>query len=375
MIPYMIWGDGGRFTNKNENSMNAIAFKSLLAEKGFDTAIIPLWGLPKSAAVKTQPEEESTYWILWEHTVHSLNELFEGVCSDRDSCGNKWAHGSPEAQVAGRRVCGGYRFVCWNLGADLDYMGNDLGFPHHAHLNPCVFCSASREKGTEYPITDLSRNARWKTTLIEPAEGIFVPPTRRPISQLRGFTRYHRPGDLMHTGDLGVLQYVIGGVLCELLESGLFAGTERSRVEQLWGLVSEGYKRLDSSTRLSTLNETMFKPQGTQNATLKAKAAETRSLLYVMIEVCKEADDSSDHHQHRLRMLEHIGAIYDIFKASGNFLPRAKADEALEHLHDFYEHYAWMAHAAIREGKFRYPITTKMHELYHIVDLARWFNP
>ena len=141
------------------------------------------------------------------------------------------------------------------------------------------------------------------------------------------------------------------------------------------GLVNEGYKRLDSSTRLSTLNETMFKPQGTQNATLKAKAAETRSLLYVMIEVCKEADDSSDHHQHRLRMLEHIGAIYDIFKASGNFLPRAKADEALEHLHDFYEHYAWMAHAAIREGKFRYPITTKMHELYHIVDLARWFNP
>ena len=180
-IPYIIWGDGGRFTHKNENSMNVITMKSLLADANFESAIVPLWGLPKSAAVKSRVKEEDTFWILWEQTVHSLNQLFEGVGAERDSSMNRWRLDSRESTLAGQQLCGGYRFVCWCLAADLDYMGNDLGFPHHGSLYPCVFDSASREQGTDYPITDLSRNAGWKSTLIEPEEGICVP--HRPPSQ------------------------------------------------------------------------------------------------------------------------------------------------------------------------------------------------
>ena len=51
---------------------------------------MPRWALPKSASVKAAEKENSTYWMLWEHTVHALNDLCLGVGSEADVFGNDW---------------------------------------------------------------------------------------------------------------------------------------------------------------------------------------------------------------------------------------------------------------------------------------------
>ena len=70
----------------------------------------------------------------------------------------------------------------------------------------------------------------------------------------------------------------------------------------------------------------MFRPAGDDTACLKAKAAETRSLLNVVIELCNVVYDGSDHHEHRKRMLESLSHIYNIFLKSDMFLTESAAD-------------------------------------------------
>ena len=311
-IPYILWGDGGRFTTKNENSMICICIKSLLAEPGLQQAVMPLWALPKSASVKATAKENSTYWLLWEHTVHALNDLFRGVGSGADAFGNDWGD-SQEKALAGADICGGYRFVCWCLAADLEYLGNELHLPYHGSNHPCWMCSVARTESTAFSITDLSRQANWRKTILHPAEGIVVPLTIHPVAKLCAFTRYQCPGDLMHTGDLGVLQYVLAGVLCEVLESGRYSGVLKSRAQELWKDIVAIYEKFQTPNRLSLLTLSMFRPSGDDTACLKAKAAETRSLLSVVIELCSLVHDGSDHHEHRKRMLDSLAQIYNIF--------------------------------------------------------------
>ena len=95
--------------------------------------------------------------------------------------------------------------MCWAIVGDLVFFGNDLGYPHFGANHFCWFCSASREKGTEFPFTDLSLQARWRETLLSDDECISVPCTDNVIKDLKGVTRFHSPGDLMHTSDMGVV--------------------------------------------------------------------------------------------------------------------------------------------------------------------------
>ena len=107
-------------------------------------------------------------------------------------------------------------------------------------------CSVARTEGTVFPITDLSRKANWRKTVLHPCEGISAPLTSHPVARLRAFTRYQCPGDLMHTGDLGVLQYVLAGVLCELLDSERYSGALKARADELWKDIVAVYVKLQT---------------------------------------------------------------------------------------------------------------------------------
>ena len=101
-----------------------------------------------------------------------------------------------------------------------------------------------------------------------------------------GVNRYHASGDLMRSGHLGQDCLVVGGVLHELLFDGPFPGSKAQRLEQIWERIQCWYDRLASSTRLTTLKETMFVNEDDFSA-LSCKAAETGQLLIAMVELCK----------------------------------------------------------------------------------------
>ncbi|CAK0805059.1 unnamed protein product [Prorocentrum cordatum] len=70
--PLVLHSDGGRFTNKNSDSLLSVQFKSLLAE-GFGMSIFPIFCIAKSAC------DTHTNSMLWEAAAHYINSLACGL--------------------------------------------------------------------------------------------------------------------------------------------------------------------------------------------------------------------------------------------------------------------------------------------------------
>ena len=273
--------------------------------------------------------------------------------SAADPAAHAWPRGSYKVQRAGAAICGGmFRFVCWALPSDLEFLGNELQFPHFNGYVPCWNCSASRVPGTPCPLTDVRLNAAWKGTLVDHLDG-----ARRPVSQhplilhLKGFTRWHVPGDLQHSDDLGVLLWLEGAVLDELLYDGPLSGNPAQRCAQPFSIIQTAYESnaregINASTRLSALNPNML-PRPGKFSCLAAKAAEARTLLPCLLRVCRELHTGSDRDEHRVRALQSITNMYAVFEVGDIVLTDNEADEAVRGYENFLLHHNALLHLSL----------------------------
>ena len=68
---------------------------------------------------------------LWTALVDMLNQCYEGQHGD-----GPWV---------GQAMCAGkVRLVVWVITGDLEYLGNELKYPHFNSNDPCSYCPASR---------------------------------------------------------------------------------------------------------------------------------------------------------------------------------------------------------------------------------------
>ena len=286
--PCILHGDGGVYAKKNESSILIVSCKSLLAPT-FDCNIIPGFILPKNART------EETADLLWRAYVHGINAAYHGVHSMVDMNREPWPETSPQAALAGQRLCDGQvRLVVWIVTGDLEFLANELRFPHFNSNDPCWLCPVSRRADAQFSITDYRVGAPWKQALAGDNEAEVEPITsEHPIEDLKGFTRYHVPGDLMHTGCGGVCAWTAGGVLYELVFDGPFVGSLAERVKSLWNEIQLCYSIRNTKNRLSTLKTTMFYKTHDTWARFNGKCADTRSLIYVLSDVCKAFSTNS----------------------------------------------------------------------------------
>ena len=170
-----------------------------------------------------------------------MNALFTGRHPRLDPFGKDWPRGSVEAKLAGTEIAGGKRFIVWVGTGDLEWWSNYMCWPHFNSDYPCWFDSVSRAPGTDAPITDLSRDAGWKDTMLSEEELEYVIVPDHPINDIVGWTRRHVPGDLRHTGDLGVLAWVLGSVLWELFYDGPLVGVDAERLSPRWVRIGQRY--------------------------------------------------------------------------------------------------------------------------------------
>lgn len=367
--PFVLHGDGGVYTKKTQSSIPTVSIKSLLSEP-FQGNTLPIFCLPKDM------RSADTAGFMWRMAVHFLNACYDGVHPlKRDNEGNDWPADSPQARLAGRPILGGRaRIVVWIVTGDLEFLGNELGFPHFNTTEPCWMCPVCRREGP-YSLTDLSLDAGWKRQLVTSAEGIWVPPTDHPISSLRGFTRFAVPGELMHTGVLGVLCWFLGAVIWELMHDGVWEGGIDQRLQQLWSQILIEYDAQQIKNRLSKLTVSMFSGGTDQWACFTGKAAETTSLLYVLRNVCGVFQTGSYRDHHRGVCFDMLCWIFDTCESNGPVLPRPVAEEMLARYDRFLIHYNWLAHNSARLGRMNYNIVTKTHMMWHICYHARWLNP
>ena len=62
----------------------------------------------------------------------------------------------------------------------------------------------------------------------------------------------------MHTGPLGIIQWLLGAIMWELIFDGPFPGTTEDRVAKLWAEIQVYYELLGSRNRIGNFYLSMF---------------------------------------------------------------------------------------------------------------------
>ena len=308
-IPIMVHGDGASFTSDSKNSLMVTSWRPLLNEH-FDFGTFLLFVLPRVVKASGHKHGVDSHWEMWSLVVHFFNCMFEGRHPDRDHRGRAWPHNSREASSSGNIKAGGHFFVVWNLVGDLPYLAEEYGLPHFNSGSFCWMCGVNRD---DLPYTDCRRAAMWRGALTPWGVGKAATPSEHPIWNLQGVSRWFAPGDLMHTGCLGVLAWLLGSVCYELIFDGIFPGPLELRRSRLWDLVQLKYdaKGVPHSSRLHDLELDRFRHTNAF-AELRAKAAVTRHFLPILADVCRDLSTGSARDLHRQATLDNIVAVYDI---------------------------------------------------------------
>lgn len=365
--PFILHGDGGVYAKKTQSSILTVSCKSMLSLR-FKSNILPGFALPKH--VRTAAAADG----LWRSYIHGLNAAFIGVHPPQDAFGDCWPHGSPQATLAGTPICGGeIRIVIWVVTGDLEFFSNECRMAHFNSLEPCWLCPISRRPGTPFPITDLSLRAAWKQQLSDSFETDWA--GGHAIASIHGITRFHFPGDFMHTADGGVSSLLVGSALSELLFDGPFAGTTEERLRALWDEILAAYAVSRSANRISMLTLSMFWHGAGKWAAFTGKCAETRTMVYIVRDICRAFHDGSDRDRHRLVCFDRLCSIYDACFRHNLHIPAPDAECILEDYDIFLVHYHWLCANGANKGMLVYNIVPKVHMLWHICFLSRYTNP
>ena len=275
--------------------------------------------------------------------------------------------------MAGKPLCGGtVKIVIWCITGDLEFLSNELKYPSFNSNQPCWMCPVSRVEGNDCMLTDLRQEATWKNQLFG---DVGLVTKGHPVETITGFGRFHAVGDLMHTGCLGVCAWTAGAVLTELVFDGPFRGNVADRVNELFEEIQEVYQVRGSTNRLSRLTLAMFYHGVSQWACFTGKAAESRSLVYVLHDICQAYNTGSRRGQHRLFVLQALCSIYDCCFKHDLFIPINEALEMRQMCDRLLVHYNWLCKHAVAEDRLCYNITVKHHMLWHICDMSRFLNP
>ena len=367
-VPIILHGDGVQFTQRG-NSLMTIQWKFLQnVEWGWDSCF-HIADFPKMCVAA------DTWDNLWKIIVNSINALFDGFHPELDESGGVWPPGTPEHVDAGKEIADGNFFgVVWLLTGDLEFMSNEIKVAHFSSLFPCMHCRANRRADLNF--RDVSAGAPWKATVCIPGP-TDTPPSRHPVYTIRGLTRFHSPGDDMHSNDLGVSLWLHGSAMQDLLLDGRLARPTRDgSVAELWRLLQTSYDQVGTTCRLQNLTSKMI-ASGRANKFpyLKVKAAESRHLVKAMLHLLIRLDNGTEYDAHRIMAYQYLDTFNDIVVDSGLFLSEPDGRLIAESADAFLLHYNWLASRNHDLDVQLYNFTIKFHVFWHIAHFAKWLNP
>ena len=140
-------------------------------------------------AFAKQAAVPGTYRALWLPIVRSFKALYD-------------------LGVAGGQIHG----VPWFVSADMEFLANDLDFPHWTQRGGCCgFCDVSWEGPVHvrdprgFTMAASNNNRRISS---------------HPVWDIPGIGRHSAPYEWMHTSDLGVLTNLVGSAVAECMHEG-----------------------------------------------------------------------------------------------------------------------------------------------------------
>jgi hypothetical protein len=276
-------------------------------------------------------------------------------------------------------MTGGRFTVLWDIVGDLEHHANVLKMPHWNNPEPCWFCRANL---TNYNWMDMRPTAKWRATIRTGPDFVAAPARPHPLFRIMrpaGVTdAMVRPG-IMHSMDLGFLLYLHGGVLKTLVTaetSSVPGRTQQARLDRVWTSIRGFYKDFGVERRILALTLSKFMPEkSTDFASLKAKAAQSKALLPVMLAVCRVYNTGSEFDQHRVATYAALVEFYDILKRV-RWVPTDEQAIAIEEsMSRALLHYHCLVVAEKRAGRNTFNETVKFHFCMHIAMNAVFDNP
>jgi hypothetical protein len=304
-----------------------------------------------------------------------METLLSGTHPVLDATGQPWPVGSVESKAQGKPLAGGFFFVPWIIKGDLEYYANVLGLEHWGRaLHPCMFCKVDRG---DWPWTDHRLlghpNLQWTE-----AEWRANHPNVHRLFSILAMGLWSIQLDIMHTVSLGVAQHIAGNILYEIIYVVLARGSVKSRVQDLWLAILEGYRLISATTRLGGLTLSMFTDPSRPHQVfplLKAKAKETEWLCRALAFVWPQFNDEDNPcHKHMSRVLALLLEFYAIAARGGIFHPPEDRERVLTIALNMLAHYNWLSKWAETTGAKRWNTVLKHHYTGHLAQQAQWLH-
>ena len=165
---------------------------------------------------------------------------------------------------------------------------------------------------------DFYETALWRATLLTHllfiadvlASGCYL----SEIFNLPGFKHEFITGDLMHCGDLGVLLYLLGIIIWELLvEMGGSMSTNKEQLNYIISLIKTASRKLNQHKQpVNALTIGMIKANSGSSPKLKVKASAARNLLLAVMYVLENlVPMETAHAKQRFLLVRHFCSMYD----------------------------------------------------------------
>ena len=214
------------------------------------------------------------------------------------------------------------------IGADLDYICNEVGFPHFNGVQMCAHCGATASGACPY--NDFGPDAAWRATVKSNDE--LMACMRRPLHPLAAhpfFNRLTFRYDMLHMFDHhGVTSQVVANVLWHHVSpdretSVLPGGNIDETIEFLNSEIAAWYKGR-SVSRLPPLKQSNLK-EANAFPELKGrgvKAANTRCIAPFVLALQERATAAvpTMKQRHMLKVVKALNDIYNIIYSAPTFL-------------------------------------------------------
>jgi len=268
--------------------------------------------------------------------------------------------------------------VIWDVIGDLEHHANVMHLPHWRNEKPCWMCDTSAAEALDW-----RREASWRRTIFTATQQAEKPARQHPLFRalhIAGLNDAHvKPGN-MHSIELGVLLYLHGGSLKSLIDApttSILGRSRQARLVHVWQRIRHHYRRRRVPHQIRHWRLSHFMPEtSSEFPALKAKAAPSKDLVPVMVDVCREFDSGTALDRHRLMAYECINEFFQLMRTTREWVPPpGVAHRANRFIEQFLLHYKFVATHEAAQGRFTFNQTFKYHLTAHIGDNCRFENP
>ena len=338
-------------------------------------AMFYLASFVKSVTAVLSKHAADTWMDVWSILAWSFEAAWLGIHPSVDWNDQPFPPESRFHMSSGQQLCGGLRFVIWNLIGDLEFFANTMGLSHWQSHSLCWACNASRNS----PALDFRINWNGRGwVLYDPV--LFHMQTRHghKFWHITGVTSWIACQDMLHCLDTnGVTAHLCGSVLHDRIYSS--GRPPQQELARIWVRIQELHVESNAhDSKLVQLQLSMVcnpaKPHASYPS-LHAKGAEIRHLVPILAKFVAEESDGSAKARQQRSALHCMAEFYRLCEHCPMFPSPPEADLALQLMETALASYAFLNREAGSRNRLLYNVVPKVHYAWHLAYNFRFMNP